>query len=119
MNRAERRRLARQQAKEAQRPTPVLMVGDGIVASALDGHVFEGVPGRDLPTKVPGKHRWIASASYVLTDLEASQALDKDVPKFLDRENLFYLGIGCWDCEQPLGDGGIKADSACPAPGDE
>lgn len=109
-NRQERRRQAR-------RKTPVVIAGDGIVATELPGHQFEGRPRADLPVKVPGKHRWIAMVTYVLNDIQARDALDESIPKFLDAENLHYLAIGCWDCEAVLGD--IQADSRCPAPGDD
>lgn len=93
-----------------------MMVGDGIVASELPGHQFEARGGAELPDKQPGRHRWIATAAYVIRDVDAQRALDVDHSTFLDHENLMYLAIGCWDCEEPLGK--ISADSTCPAAGD-
>lgn len=107
MNREQRRRQQRQDA--------ALIVGDGIVATGL-GQRYEAIPHAELPTKVPGKHRWIATAGYVMTEPQVAAADDADTIKFLDQENLFLLAIGCFDCEQPLGQ--IEFGSTCPAPGD-
>jgi hypothetical protein len=96
MDRAERRRQERAERKGA-----VLIAGDGVVAQSV-GQVFEAVPHIELPDKRPGKHRWIASACYVVADSAIEGTLDPDTPSFLDQENLFFLGVGCWDCEQPL-----------------
>lgn len=110
-NRGERRRQEREKRKQ-----PVLMVGDGIVAKSL-GHQYEARPGAQLRPKVPGRHRWVATGAWVLSDDAAKKANDPDTMKFLDHENLMHLAIGCWDCERPLGE--ISADSRCPAKGDE
>lgn len=55
----------------------------------------------------------------MLRDIDAERAYDADTQKFLDNENLMYLSVGCWDCEQPLGPKGIQFGSVCPADGDE
>jgi hypothetical protein len=107
VNRAERRRHER----AARRP-PVLIAGEGIVAAAL-GHRYEARPHAELAAKVPGRHRWIASGAWVLSDVAVEGAHDPDVMKFLDNENLMHIGIGC--CERPLG--AITVDSVCPADG--
>lgn len=107
MNRAERRRRARGHEK-----TPVLIAGEGIVAADL-GHRYEARPHADLPPKRLGQHRWIASGAWVLSEPVVEKAHDADTMKFLDNENLMHLGIGCWDCEQPLGV--IQPGSTCPA----
>lgn len=91
----------------------MIIAGDGIVARSIEGHRYEARPSAQLPTKVLGEHRWVALASYVLTVEQAATAMDADTPKFLDHENLFHIGIGCWDCEQYLGQ--IEADSRCSA----
>jgi hypothetical protein len=114
VNRSERRRQERAQARSARQKMPVMMVGDGIVAGELPGHQFEAQGGAALPPKVPGHHRWIATAAYVVRDVDAEKANDAEHFTFLDHENLMYLAIGCWDCEEPLGK--IKATSTCPAP---
>lgn len=111
MNRAERRRQERSHKK-----TPVLIAGEGIVAAAL-GHKYEATGHRELPAKVPGKHRWVATGAWVLSDLAVEKAHDPDTMKFLDNENLMNLSIGCWDCEQPLGV--VQPGSHCPAEGDD
>jgi hypothetical protein len=107
MNRAERRRRGRVHEKE-----PVLVAGEGIVAAEL-GHRYEARPHAELPEKRPGQHRWIAAGSWVLSNDAVEKAHDPDTMKFLDNENLMTLSIGCWDCEQPLGE--IKPGSHCPA----
>ena len=109
MNRHERRRQER-----AAKKTPVLIAGEGIVAAEL-GHRYEATGHSELRPKEPGCHRWVATGSWVLSDAMVEKAHDPDTMKFLDNENLMYLGIGCWDCEQPLG--AIKPGSHCPAPG--
>lgn len=109
MDRAERRRRERGARKQ-----PVIIAGEGVVAGEL-GHQFEAKPHAQLPTKKRGEHRWIASAAYVLSQDMAEKAEDPDTLKLLDHENLMFLGIGCWDCEQPLGV--VKPGSWCPAKG--
>lgn len=116
MNRAERRRQERAAAKNSARKQPVI-VGQGIVATELPGHRFEAKPMKPLPPKEPGKHRWIAIASYVVSDVQARDAMAVDIPKFLDHESMFDIGIGCWDCEEPLP--AVGADSVCPAEASE
>lgn len=101
-------------------PARVLIAGEGIVATPLE-QKFEAVERRVLPPKRLGEHRWIATAAFFLSDEAVSGAYDKAQLKFLDQENMFSLAIGCWDCEQPLGDpakGGIAYGSRCPAIGD-
>lgn len=113
VNRQQRRKSARHQAKQ-----PVIIAGDGIVAAELTGHTFEAKPHAELPPKQPGRHRFIATAAYVLALDDARGAWDPDRLKFMDSENLLYLAIGCWDCEQVLGPPGtgVQAGSPCPAP---
>ena len=107
-NRAHRRRQER-----ARRKQPVIIAGDGILAAEIPGHTYEAKPSAQLPDKVPGRHRWIASGAWVMSDAAVAGAMDPDLLKFLDNENLMHIGIGCWDCEQPLGV--IDPDSECPA----
>lgn len=111
MDRAERRRRERAAQKGHEQKQPVI-VGEGIVAQGL-GSQYEARPMAQLPEKQRGVHRWIAAASYVVTPQMARDAMDEAIPKFLDNENLFYLGIGCWDCEATLQEAG--PDSKCPA----
>lgn len=106
MNRAERRRRARANAKQ-----PVIIVGDGIIAATL-GDQFKAVPHAQLPPKIEGEHRWIATAAFVVSVDVVEAADDADRMKYLDHENLMQLALGCWDCEQPLGV--IQAGSVCP-----
>jgi len=107
MNRAERRRQERQAAR---RRDTVLIAGEGIVAASL-GMKYEATGHAQLPAKVPGKHRWVATGAWVLRDLDVERAHDPDTMKYLDNENLMNLSIGCWDCEKPLG--AIEPGSHC------
>lgn len=67
-----------------------------------------------LPAKIPGRHRWIVTCAWYLTDNEAADAFKPDEQVHLDHENRLMMMVGCWDCEQPHGD----AAARCPA-GDE
>lgn len=101
MNRRERR------AQGHRGPTTVLL-GQGIVA-APTGAFTEARPMAQMPEKVPGKHRWIAMACYIVPDEMAAGAHDADQLKFLDNEVMYDLSIGCWDCEKQLGAGPMQA----------
>lgn len=110
-------RAARRKA-ERRRGAPVLIAGDGMIARTVEQVFNASTAARnELPPKHPGQHRWIATAAYILRDLDVAHAYDEDTEKYLDHENLFSLAVGCWDCEQPLG--AITADSRCTAPGDD
>lgn len=110
-------RAARKRRDREPPPIPVMMVGDGILGAELPGHQYEARGGAKLPDKQPGAHRWIATASWVITEPTAAAAHDVDTIKVMDHENLMYLGIGCWDCEAPLGV--IEVGSVCPAEADD
>lgn len=116
MNRGERRRRARADAKR-----PIVIASDNIVATAV-GPQYEARPMTELGPKVPGEHRWIVTAAWRTTVDVVRDAFDPDRLKFMDNENLIELAIGCWDCECILGDAGepgmAAADSRCTA-GDE
>ena len=59
---------------------------------------------KPLPEKKKGRHRFIAMASFILSDEAAYGAYggsDMDAP-ILDGENLWDLSVGCIDCEQPM-----------------
>lgn len=92
-----------------------VVVGENIIATSL-GQSYEAKPHAQPPPKQPGQHRWIVTAAYTVTDAIAASAYDPAALKFLDHENLMYIGIGCVDCEQQLG--AVKVGSFCPA-GDE
>lgn len=114
MDRAERRRNERAERKAATRKIPAVIVGGNMVAAEL-GHQFAARRG-DLPEKVPGKHRWVATAAYSLPQEMAEAADDESKIKLLDHENMIDLAIGCWDCEKVLGSQ-IAPDSVCEADG--
>lgn len=110
-------RAARRKA-ERRRTPPILIAGDGVMARSVE-QVFDAATAarNELPPKQPGRHRWIATAAYILRDIDVTHAHDKSTEKYLDHENLFSLAIGCWDCERPLGE--ITAASRCTAAGDD
>lgn len=115
-NRATRRRGER----EARRRAPTLVVGDSVLASYLAGTrrniaVDDVRQFAELPAKEPGKHRWIATASFVM-DIPDRLIGDANTNKFMDEKNLMYIGVGCWDCEQVYA---ACVDEPCPAPGDD
>lgn len=108
--RAERRRMARADLR-------TVYVGDSVAAAPIAGATFEATGRRELEDKQPGVHRWIVTAAWVVTDVEALQRSD-DGPFIMDNENLHYLGVGCYDCEAPLGDGtggSVTSSSVCPS----
>lgn len=105
--RAKRRRAERDGRRQ-------IIVGDGVVATTVEGGTYEADPRTELPAKVPGQHRWIATAGYVLDMNQVYAANDPDMPKWLDQSNLFMLAVGCYDCERTLGT--IQPGSHCPAP---
>lgn len=107
MNRGERRREERAQAK---RRGTVLIAGEGLVAAAL-GTKYEATGHAELPDKVTGQHRWVATAAYVVKTPDVKGAFDPEHLTFLDNENLMNLSLGCWDCELPLG--AIEVGSNC------
>lgn len=118
MNRAERRRLARRTSRElsakmesgAERgEVPIgYYTATGQFEHAADQ---EGV----LPERVPGRHRWIATAGYVLTDddvrIELRAQGGSGERQYLDHTTLFTFGVGCYDCELTLGE--TTPDTVC------
>lgn len=118
MNRSERRRLARRNARElGARMEQAAEGGDLPVGffSATGESVYVGDQGADLPDRVFGHHRWIATAGYVLDDdavrTEMRAQGGSGERQYLDHTRLFMFGIACYDCERPLGD--ISPDSFC------
>jgi hypothetical protein len=97
-------RAQRRQAEREGRPI-------GVIYDTGFEEAYEGE--KNTPAKVPGKHRWIAAVTYTLKDEWVRGWDDPAVVKHLDHENRIYMGIGCLDCEQALGE--IEADSRCPA----
>jgi len=56
-----------------------------------------------MPSKVPGRHRWIGIASHTLTDETARRAHEGATVKF-GVQTLIGFSIGCLDCEEPYED---------------
>lgn len=94
MKRQERRRHDREQRKQ-----PVLVLGENMLGASL-GDLFEAKEGAKLPPKQHGEHRWIAVASFIVP-VPGSMIGDEAVAKILGPHNMFALGIGCYDCEEP------------------
>lgn len=110
MNRAERRRRAREQRKVG----PSRIVTDQGVWRGTGEYEPADRGVGELPDRVPGEHRWIATAGFHVTEEAVRRAHTGDPADFtyLDHENLFVLGLACYDCEQPLGV--IQPGSRCP-----
>lgn len=57
---------------------------------------------RDLPPKQWREHRWVVVAAYVVSTEQAEAMHDAGGGTvLLDASNLHYIGVGCYDCEQP------------------
>lgn len=93
----------------------MIIAGDGIVATALSQHYpASAAAGAQLADKVPGVHRYVAVGAWVISP-DQLDVMDTDQPKFMDHENMMYLAIGCWDCEEPWST--ETAATPCPAAG--
>jgi hypothetical protein len=106
-NKIRARRLA-----NAQKHAPRIVVGENVVAVPVGLEPYVA-PMAQLPPKRPGKHRWVASVAYVMSERAVSNARNPDITKLLDHENLLNIAIGCFDCEQVLG--AISAYGRCEA----
>lgn len=71
-------------------------------------------PGQ-LPRKVPGEHRWIATAMFNLAD---PAAFINNERTSLDHTNVVYIAAGCWDCERPL-TSSVDVTLRCPSRGED
>jgi hypothetical protein len=81
MNRAARRRATR---------------GENIVAMPTGERIrVDDISMGEFPRKQGDRHRWVAIATFSVTNPGAQG------PKLLDQNNLCYLAIGCYDCEEP------------------
>lgn len=115
-DRAARRREARALAKQATRQGAPRVAG---VITDTGQWEQAAAMGR-LPAKVPGRHRWIATAAYVVPEAMVRNEVrwqtgdQSGGPTYLDHEARFDFSLGCWDCEEPLGV--ITPDTPCPAP---
>jgi hypothetical protein len=73
------------------------VLGENVVAASL-GELYKPTEGARLPVKVPGEHRWVAVASYVVPT--PNLIAREDVLKILGPHNMMHIGIVCWDCEE-------------------
>lgn len=72
-------------------------------------------PEAKLPPKIAGQHRWIALASYTVTEGQAHDIVagpDRSVA--LGPHNLVSVGLGCVDCEEQWPVDGACAAGAAP-----
>lgn len=56
-----------------------------------------------LPPKVAGEHRWVAMATFTLTQGQARMAGVAGARVNLDEKNRLGVELGCIDCEEPYG----------------
>jgi hypothetical protein len=105
-------RIRARRLANAQKHAPRVIVDGNVMAIPLRVEEITAPMGK-LADKIPGKHRWVASVAYVLSENQVARAGDASVRKLLDHENLLNIAIGCWDCEQPLGQ--ISAYGRCEA----
>jgi predicted RNA-binding protein YlxR (DUF448 family) len=103
----------RQQRRKMQR-RGIYVDRETMTAATATGHQFR-IPEliADPPAKVQGRHRWILSSAYNVTEAEAHQAHEGASTVLMGPEKLISFGVGCWDCEQTY-----KDAVAEPCPGD-
>lgn len=103
MNRQQRRRAGRQVVR-----------GDVYQLQGL-GTSHHVKPMAEFPPKVDGRHRWIATGGYTLSDFEAAAGIDGTGQVILSPTKLVAFSVGCVDCEQEY-----RACRGAPCPaGDE
>lgn len=103
--------MNRQQRRKAQRRGTYLDTETMVAATGIGHHFRTPEKVQDIPEKVPGRHRWILSTAYNVTDQEAHEAHEGVSKVLMGAESLISFGIGCWDCEQIYG---LAASSPCP-----
>lgn len=67
-----------------------------------------------LTDKQPGLHRWVAMATYALTDGQARMAAVPGTRVNMTLDNMIGADYGCVDCEQPYE---LVKNDRCPAEG--
>ncbi len=72
-----------------------------VVAGTGEVYVPDETGARSLPKKQWRQHRWVATTAYVLSPGQAEAAYEPGNKVLMDMTNLFFYGIGCWDCEEP------------------
>ncbi len=105
-------RQARRKAERAAARRPRVDLETGTVAEPL-GHHFAPEAVAAIPPKVPGRHRWILSSGYTVTDSEAAEAHEGRRKVLMGPASLISFGIGCLDCEQIYAEAVVE-----PCPGD-
>lgn len=69
--------------------------GDGQMAVRSTGFTQEARPMGQMPAKVPGEHRWVATGAWYVGESAVVAAHDPGVEKHLDNENLLDISFGC------------------------
>ncbi len=103
----------RQQRRKAQRRGTYVDPATRTAATDTGHHFRSPETVAEIPPKVPGRHRWILSSAYNVTDAEAHQAHEGVSTVLMGASKLISFGVGCWDCEQTY-----KDAVAEPCPGD-
>lgn len=127
MNRKQRRAAERQQRKRERTPPDhsrrVVIVGENLQGTEM-GVTQRARPMAEPPPKVPGKHRWVATVAYNVSEatirehLGYQQGGPRPLDAYFDNESMISLALGCVDCERILAPGHASPDTPCPA-GDE
>lgn len=89
--------MNRQQRRKGARAT-VVDPAHGMAVTGL-GTTHHLRTAAELPPKVPGVHRWVATVAYVLTDDQARAALPDQPEVTLAPSMVMACVVGCWDCE--------------------
>ena len=105
--------MNRQQRRKMERRGTYVDPETRVAATGVGHHFRTPEKVADIPAKVDGRHRWILSSAYNVTDEEAHEAHEGVSKVLMGPEKLISFGIGCWDCERAYGE-----CVAEPCPGD-
>lgn len=72
----------------------------GVVTATGNVVDTETIQMRDLPPKRWRVHRWVAIASFILSDEQAEASRHPGGKAAMDGSNLWSLSVGCIDCEK-------------------
>lgn len=71
----------------------------------------------ELPKKIPGRHRWVVTVAYTLTDDEMAKGATAGGERVvLDEKRRLFTSMGCWDCEEEYR---VALNQRCPSSGDD
>ncbi len=92
--------MNRQQRRQAQRRGIYVDPETRTAAISTGAHFQPPEQVGELPPKVRGRHRWILTSAYNVTDEEAHEAHEGVSKVLMGPDSLISFGVGCWDCEQ-------------------